>query len=219
MVLETPIQKQSLQKMVYDTLRHAILQREIAPGDQINIRKLAESLSVSTMPVREALRQLETEGLVLFHSNKRIVVNRLSRDDLREIYALRVPLEETALSRCLDRPDEKDMTALEALHEEMSRPEVMGAQWFDLNRAFHMRLHEMAGSPRLFQILQGLWNSTGPYLRIFSEDVTAVSRANREHGELLEAMRKGDRRRSKNILRAHLLNGLKAVEAHLGDED
>ncbi len=219
MVLETPIRKPSLQKMVYETLRHAILQREMAPGEQINMRKLAEGLSVSTMPVREALRQLETEGLVHFHSNKRIIVNRLSREDLHEIYAIRIPLEEMALLRCFDRPDAEGMLALEELHREMSGPQVMGARWFDLNRAFHMKLHDMAGSPRLFQILQGLWNSTGPYLRIFSGDELAVSRANREHEELLAALRSGDRNGGRRVLRRHLLNGLKAVEAHLAQED
>ena len=79
MILGTPLKPQSLQQLVYQTIRQAILEREIEPGEHINIRKLAEKLSVSTMPVREALRQLEAEGMVNFNSNKRIVAGQLSR--------------------------------------------------------------------------------------------------------------------------------------------
>ncbi|GAG18410.1 unnamed protein product, partial [marine sediment metagenome] len=93
MILDTPIKKQSLQKMAYQSLRQAILEREIEPGAVIKISKLAKKLNVSTMPVREALRQLEVESMVSFNSNKSIVASRLSRDELHDIYDLRIPLE------------------------------------------------------------------------------------------------------------------------------
>jgi DNA-binding GntR family transcriptional regulator len=215
MVLGVPIQKQSLQKMVCEALRQAILEREIKPGEQINIRKLAEKLSVSTMPVREALRELEAEGLVSFNSNKRILAKELSRDDLYEIYAIRISLEEIALLKCLDRGDKQGLKRLEDLHKQMSKPQVVGAQWFNLNRAFHMKLHEMSGSARLFQILQGLWNSTGPYLSLFSNREEAVHRANKEHAMILEAIHHHNPVQAKKILRSHLKNGLKTIEEAL----
>jgi DNA-binding GntR family transcriptional regulator len=215
MRLNKPIKKPSLQKMVYETLRQAILEREIEPGGPINIRKLAEKLNVSTMPVREALRHLEAEGMVAFHSNKRIVAQQLSREDLYDIYAIRVPLEQMALLKFFDRKDTNGLRRLKALQRQMEKPGVMGTKWFNLNRAFHLKLYEMSGSQRLFQILQGLWDSTGPYLKIFSEEKQAVARANREHVLILEALREGDRSRAKNILRRHLRNGLKAIEPHL----
>lgn len=218
MILGTPIQKQSLQKMVRETLRQAILEREIKPGEQINIRKLAEKLAVSTMPVREALRELEAEGMISFQSNKRILANSLSREDLNEIYSLRVPLEELALLKCLEQRDTTGLNRLEELHRQMSRPGVLGAEWFNLNRAFHMKLHEMAGSPRLFQILQGLWNSTGPYLRLFSDSEEAVDHANREHALILECIRNRDPAQAKKVLRSHLRNGLKIIEEALEEE-
>lgn len=218
MVLGVPIQKQSLQKMVCEALRQAILEREIKPGEQINIRKLAEKLSVSTMPVREALRELEAEGLVTFNSNKRILAKRLSQDDLYEIYAIRIPLEEIALLKCLDRRDKQGLKRLEELHKQMSKPQVSGAQWFNLNRTFHMKLHEMSGSARLFQILQGLWNSTGPYLRLFSDRDEAVQRANEEHALILEAISHNNPVQAKKVLRSHLKNGLKTIEAALEED-
>ncbi len=218
MVLENPIKKQSLQSMVYESLREAVVQREIEPGEQLNIAKLAKMLDVSTMPVREALRCLEAEGLVTFDSNKRILVHRLSPQDLEDIYLIRMPLEELALLECLEREDRAGLEKLESLHQKMCRPRVSAAQWFDLNRAFHMQLHEMAGSPRLFHILQGLWNSTGPYLRIFSGNPKAVTRANREHASILEALRSRDRKKAKRHLRSHLRNGLISIRAVLEAE-
>ncbi len=218
MILGTPIQKQSLQKMVLETLRQAILEREIPPGEQINIRNIAEKLAVSTMPVREALRELEAGGLITFQSNKRILVNRLSRTELHEIYALRLPLEEIALLKCLERQDKAGLKRLEELHRQMVRNGVRGAEWFNLNRAFHMKLHEMSGSARLFQILQGLWNSTGPYLRLFSDSERAVDHANKEHALILESIRHNDPTLAKKSLKSHLKNGLKTIEEALEEE-
>jgi DNA-binding GntR family transcriptional regulator len=217
MLLSTPIKKQSLQKMVHGALRQAILEREIEPGELINIRNLAEKLDVSTMPVREALRQLEAEGLVTFTSNKRIVANRLSRKELYDIYSIRIPLEEMAISKCFDSKDKNGLRRLEDLHRQMAKDGVMGTKWFNLNRTFHMKLYEMSGSPRLYQILEGLWNSTGPYLLIFSGSVKAVTKANKEHALILETLRKGDKTRAKKILREHLRNGLRAIESQLED--
>jgi DNA-binding GntR family transcriptional regulator len=215
MILDKPIKKQSLQQMVYKTLRQAILVREIKPGEPINIKKLAEKLSVSTMPVRETLRQLEVEGVVSFNSKKRIMVKQLYRQELHEIYELRIPLEIMALSKCFDRCDKPGLKQLDELHRKMTRAGLTGAQWFDLNRTFHMQIYEMSGSLRLFQILQGLWNSTGPYLHIFSESEEAVARANQEHASMLEALRNGDRAMAKKVLRQHLNNGLRVIEPHL----
>ena len=215
MILRTPLKRQSLQNMVYQTIRQAILEREIEPGEHINIRKLAERLSVSTMPVREALRQLEAEGMVSFNSNKRIVASQLSRSELYDIYSIRIPLEEMALLKCFERKDESGLRHLEELQRQMSKPDVTGVEWFNLNRAFHMKLHEMSGSLRLYQILQGLWNSTGPYLRIYSEDKRTVIKGNQEHELILKALRKGDRSGAKRVLRKHLRNGLKAIEPNI----
>jgi len=215
MILGTPLKRQSLQNMVYQTIRQAILEREIEPGEQINIRKLAERLNVSTMPVREALRQLEAEGMVSFNSNKRIVASQLSRSELYDIYSIRIPLEEMALLKCFERKDESELRHLEELQRQMSKSDVIGVEWFNLNRAFHMKLHEMSGSLRLYQILQGLWNSTGPYLHIYSEDKRAVIKGNQEHELILKALRKGDRSGAKRVLRKHLRNGLKAIEPNI----
>ena len=201
--------------MAYQSLRQAILEREIEPGAVIKISKLAKKLNVSTMPVREALRQLEVENMVSFNSNKSIVANRLSRDELHDIYDLRIPLEVMALLKCFDCCDRQGLKRLEELNRKMSRKGINGAKWFNLNRNFHLSIFEMSGSPRLCKILQGLWDSTGPYLRIFSESEKAVNRANREHTLIIESLKNGDRAKAKKVLRKHLRNGLWVIESNL----
>jgi DNA-binding GntR family transcriptional regulator len=120
-----------------------------------------------------------------------------------------------ALLKCFDRSDKKGFKRLEELNRKMSKKGINGAKWFNLNRAFHLCIFEMSGSVRLCKILEGLWNSTGPYLRIFSESEKAVTRANREHTLVLEALRDGDRVKAKKVLRKHLRNGLWVIESHL----
>jgi DNA-binding GntR family transcriptional regulator len=200
---------------VRETLRQAILEREIEPGGQININKVAEKLGVSSMPIREALRELEAEGMVTFGFNKRILASQLSRSELYDIYSIRIPLEEIALTKFFNLKDEQSLEDLEALHRQMINPRIIGNDWFNLNRAFHMKLYEMSGSKRLFKILQGLWNNTGPYLRIFSDNKKAVDRANKEHGLLLQALRKQNCRQAQRVLRKHLQNGIRTIESSL----
>jgi len=78
-----------------------------------------------------------------------------------------------------------------------------------------MKLYEMSGSERLFKILQGLWNNTEAYLCIFSDNKKAVARANEEHGLLLQALRKRNRRQAQEILRKHLQNEIRTIELSL----
>lgn len=215
MALGQPIEKKTLQRMVYENLHQAILERTIEPGATLHIKKLAEEFDVSAMPVREALRHLEAEGMVTFTSNRRIVVNQLSEEELHDIYMLRIPLEEMALLKTLNGKSQRGLEYLESLHRQMSSNGVTGAEWFSLNRAFHMKLHEMASSERLYHILQGLWNSMGPYLRIFSENPKAVKQANKEHAQIIQSIIKRDATLGKKALRRHLENGRKAIEKQL----
>jgi len=209
-VLSHVLQRESLVVQALDVLRQAILTHQIPPGSPINIRHVARQLGVSPIPIREALRRLEAEGLLVFAGN-RIVVTKLSRAELEDIYSIRIPLENLVVKKIFSSGVPPDLSRLEDLHQKMCQPEVTGAEWFALNRLFHMELHSLAQSPRLFSILQGLWNSTGPYLRIFSEDKKAVKRANEEHQKIIEGLTRGDRGLVCSTLTRHLRNGLRVL--------
>lgn len=211
------IRNKPLQRLVYDRLRNAILDGKIQPGAQIKAGELASELKVSTVPVREALRQLEAEGLVTFQPNKRITVNRVSETELYDLYFVMIPLELFALEKCFDNLDKKRLNGLDMLYAKMIDPATTGEEWIDLNWLFHTRIHEVAGSPRLTKTLRGLRTCIKPYFYLSLADKDRIMQANKEHEWLLEAIQKGDRKKARRVLHQHLLNGQKAIGKLLKD--
>ncbi|MFP4668547.1 MAG: GntR family transcriptional regulator, partial [Desulfobacterales bacterium] len=99
---EPLINKRTLSAQVFDRLYSAILSARIEPGSKLKINQLAETLEVSVMPVREALRHLESAGLVTFTPNKKILVNEISKEDLEDVYFVLAPLEEFSLEKAFN---------------------------------------------------------------------------------------------------------------------
>jgi DNA-binding GntR family transcriptional regulator len=216
--LGPPIKKQPLQKVVYARLREAILTSALEPGCQIKIGELAEGLNVSAVPVREALRQLEAEGMVRFQANRRVVVNDISEADLRDIYSILIPLEQIALEKCLKYLEPSSLKAIKAFHRKMSYPEIAGLDWIELNWLFHHKICELTRSPRLMQMVGSLRTSIRPYFRLVVRDKERIVQANEEHEQLLDALETGDLAEGKRVLRRHLKNGCKAIEHLLRQE-
>jgi DNA-binding GntR family transcriptional regulator len=213
-----PIKKQSLQKVVYDRLRDAILAGKLEPGRQVKIGELAADLNVSAVPVREALRQLEAEGMVSFKPNRRVVVNELSEADLHDIYSLLIPLEQIALEKCSIALGPSSLKALKATHQKMLRSQIAGSDWIELNWLFHHKICELTGSPRLMKMVGSLRTSIRPYFYLVVRDETRIVQANREHALLVDALERGDLAEGKKILRKHLKNGCRAIDHLLKQE-
>jgi DNA-binding GntR family transcriptional regulator len=211
MTFGPPLRKQSLQKMVYDRLRQAILVRQIEPGEQIRIGHLAESLNVSTIPVREALRQLESEEIIIFGPQKQISVNTLSGEDIEEIFSILLPLEEISLERCLGRFDEEGLRRLDEIHSEMENLKENTGELSVLDSSFHVEIHAVSGSPRLSRMIQGLRNKITPYLRLSFNDAGWREQVNQDHALLLDAMRQRTWSDVKKALQNHLENDLRKM--------
>jgi DNA-binding GntR family transcriptional regulator len=211
-VLGPPIKKQHLQKTVYKTLRRSILSGKLEPGTQIKIGELARNLSVSANPVREALRQLQVEGMVSFQPNKRIIVNRLTKEDLHEIYSILIPLEQIAVEKCLKSLNSRVLADLEATYKEMLSSKISNSRWIELNWAFHHKIHDLTGSPRLSKMLGSLRTSINPYFQLVMKDGSRRKQGNHEHKLILQALKKKDRSAAKKALRQHLRIGCKAID-------
>lgn len=148
-----PARKRTLSEDVTERLRDAILHGYFSPGQPLSEEQLARSLSVSRGPVRDALQQLEREGLVYIGLNGRANIARLSRNDLDQVYSLRLALERLAMVEAMRNAEPEDLDALEtalaAIQEAVARgPTVQEAA--DLDIAFHDLLYRAAHHVRLY---------------------------------------------------------------------
>lgn len=147
-------------------LRAAILAGEIAPGERIRQEEVAERLGTSRLPVREALRMLEAEGLTELTANKGARVPRLDPAELDVLYRMRERLEPLALTESLPQLSRADIERLEAIHEQIVADDDV-REFLVLDRAFHLGMYAGCPSGQLRSTVERLWNSTQAYRRAF----------------------------------------------------
>jgi DNA-binding GntR family transcriptional regulator len=177
---------------VRDTLRRAILSGEISPGTRLVQADLAEMLDVSTTPVREALRDLASEGLVRLDAHRGGVVHELSNDEVTEIYEIRKVLEPEAMRMAAKNITDEALDRAEALNERI-RIEPGSAEYVDLNRELHMTIYDAAGSARLEGILKGLLDAAVMYVSASLQHEPDIRRlAVEDHARIIAALRRRD---------------------------
>ncbi|GAA4426379.1 GntR family transcriptional regulator [Georgenia halophila] len=199
------------QQLTYEVLRSAILRGDLPAGTRLAQADLATQLSVSTTPVREALRRLASEDLVRIDTHRGAIVRGVDKDDLREMYEIRLLLEPLAMRKATSRIADEGITRAEQYWERMNTVVTPG-QWAEDNRAFHSVFADAANSPKLIQILNGLRDSSATYIRwLVVTDPELPVRANREHRDLLDAVRARDPDRAAQVEEAHLRSTFNAM--------
>ena len=148
----------------YESLRAKILSGELPPGTALIQANLAKDLGISMTPVREALRNLATEGLVTMSTHRGATVTQLDIDDAKEIYRIRLQLEPSAVSMAVLQADSDLLDRAEKLIDRMA--EASGAEWVALNQEFHGLLVSPAGSPRLLNMLRSLHEAATLYVGV-----------------------------------------------------
>ena len=211
----TPTVKRSLADDVVDRLRDAILHGGLKPGEPLREEQLAASLEVSRGPVREALVQLEREGLVIVRRHRGATVARLSRADVEEVYSLRLALERLAAQRAVRYATEEDFAAMEAvlrafddvLSHDPSEKEVA-----DLDVRFHDLIYRAAHHQRLYDC----WSNLRAQIYIFllsrnvaNPDFRVVTV--RSHQDLLDILRTRDEARAVQEIEDHMLGAYERV--------
>ncbi|MCL6263120.1 GntR family transcriptional regulator [Craterilacuibacter sp. RT1T] len=211
---QTSPSSQSLTAIATDSLRQRILAGEWSDGRQLRQEALSRELGMSRVPIREALRQLETEGLVTIVENKGAVVSQLSLPEIVELLHVRVLLECDALMTAIPRQTSTDLAKAEALlaqFETALRDEDIAA-WGILNARFHLELYRAAGQPQILAIIEQLHNRTDRYTRMQILLTGFSDRAHHEHNQLLELCRKKDSVSATAFLRQHILHAQEALE-------
>ena len=204
------ISLKTLRQQVYDQLRRRIISAEILPGELINIRDLARELGVSTMPVREALWQLESERVMVIESNKRIHVNTLTPEEMEEALRIRLLLETLAAERSCERRPDSLVPKVKGLLDDMEGAIANPRKYMTKNSQFHFTLYSWADSPLLLSIIDWLWARVGPYLWIQATKVD-LSEDYEYHHAMYEAFAKKDKRRLTEALQKDLEDAAKLI--------
>jgi DNA-binding GntR family transcriptional regulator len=179
-----PIRVATINDEVYDRLRRWITAGTVAPGTKISIRALADAYEVSTMPVREALRRLEADGLVVFH-RRSVTVTLLSEDQVDQVFQIRLRLEHLAAEWAIENVTDDDIADLGAILARMDNPSIDVEEWRQLNQDFHLRFYDCARSPHLLELIRNVWDKVEPYMAIYASSVDDFREAHRQHLQIL----------------------------------
>lgn len=225
----TPAVKRSLADDVVDRLRDAIFHGSFKPGEPLREEQLAAMLDVSRGPVREALVQLEREGLVLVRRHRGATVARLSRTDLEDVYSLRLALERLAVQRATRYATDTDFAAMETVLAAFDVALMRGPSEKDvaeLDVRFHDLIYQAARHQRLYDCWANLKSQI--YIFLLSRNVADPDFREitvKSHAALLEALRTRDEDRATTEIEGHLrgaydrvVRGYSAAETGRDDE-
>ena len=190
---------------VADYLREAILRGDIRPGEHVRQEDVAQRLGASRLPVREALRMLEAEGLVEHEANKGARVPRLDMHEVDVIYQMRERLEPLALAESIPRVTEPDVQRLRNIQEQIEADGDVG-RFLELDREFHLLTYTGCQIEQLTSMVTRLWNSTQHYRRAFVS-LSGPGRMwviNAEHRLLLDAIERRDTTDAERYLSGHI---------------
>jgi DNA-binding GntR family transcriptional regulator len=202
----------SLPELISERLRTDITRGVYKPGP-VRIGELAKRFGVSAMPVREALRRLEAEGLISFQPNRQITINALTVAEVDEIFEIRLQLEPFAVRMATPRL-RRDEATLQELDDLITRLDASGDRpdaWRTLNRTFHDAVYRGAGMPRLEAIINSLWAMIESYIRYYVQAAADVELAQRQHRRLLDLVRKGDADAAASMLAKHIASSHDAL--------
>lgn len=205
------------QDAVLAALREDILTGVLEPGDQLVQEALAERYGVSRVPLREALKMLESEGQVVNHPHRGYFVAELSVGDLREVYHLRGLLEGAALTAAVPLLDEADIEEIAGLGEDVDTAAREGdvLAMAEANRRFHFALFDAAALPRLSRLLRQLWDATDAYRSLYYQQQVNRRRVLEEHASMIAALRDRDVDRVIALHDEHRAQSVAAVESML----
>ena len=207
----TPLgfERLSIVDRLVEHLRTRILSGEWREGLPLKQESIAEEYEVSRVPVREALRQLEAENLIIFHSNRGAVVAGLSTADIEELFNLRAELECNLMAQALRNATEKDIViaeqALESMKQAGSKENL--SYWGALNWNFHEALYEPANRPHTLSIVRHLNQHTERYVTmhlLLGDD--SYTEAYEEHSRILGAYKSQDKTLVKKMIKQHILD-------------
>lgn len=215
-----PIQRQTVASMTVEALRERILRGDFPEGEPLRQDALAEELGVSRIPVREALRQLEAEGLVTFSPHRGAVVSTLSLEEIEELFELRADVECELLRRAIPNTGGEHLARAGDILDEFDAALETGEteRCGPLNWRFHSALYAPARRNFTMGVVQKLHQHSDRYFRMHVVLARGGARANQEHRAIAEAVREQDVKGALRLLRDHILGAGQSLVAFLEKE-
>ena len=191
---------------VADQIRTMILDHRLKPNEPLLQDKIAQELGTSRIPVREALRLLENEGLVVIRSHSSARVAQMDFAECVEIYKIRQRIEPLALQESIAHLSNAQIKNVISLAESLGAPDSIGAVWLERDRLFHLGTYAGITSPRLLNLITNYWNSTQHYRRAVVSTFTELDHqiAFCEHTLLVDAVKTQNADVGEDILRIHI---------------
>lgn len=201
------IPRQTIASMTVDALRERILRGDFPEGEPLRQDAVAEELGVSRIPVREALRQLEAEGLVSFSPHRGAIVASLSLAEIEELFELRADIETDLLRRAIPKMSREQLDRASNVVDEFQAALRSGEadKWGALNWHFHAALYAPAERNLTMGVLQKLHQHSDRYFRMQIMLARGGAKANEEHRAIIAAVKKKDVRGAAALMRAHIL--------------
>lgn len=195
-------------QLVVETIREKILCGEIKAGQPLRQAALADELNVSRIPVREALLQLEAEGLVSFEAHKGATATELNIEQVDELFELRAMLEAELLKASIPNLTDSDFLEAKIILAELDNTlgkENAANKWSELNSRYHNCLYSGANRPQTKDLVNTLTKNADRYIRMHLLWAGGISKAESEHNDLLCLCQAGELEKASELLKQHIL--------------
>lgn len=202
-----------LRDVVFNTLRQAILRGELEPGERLMEIALAQKLGVSRTPIREAIRKLELEGLVVMIPRKGAEVACITEKDMRDVLEVRGTLEELAVSLACRNMNEEIINELVMANKVFEAAVVSKdvVRITDADVSFHDVIYKATDNQRLIQIINNLSEQMYRYRLEYVKDARSHSILISEHADIISKLRSKDDEGAKLVMKQHIYNQEKGI--------
>jgi DNA-binding GntR family transcriptional regulator len=194
------------QQEAYRYLRDRILSGEYAGDERLNPSEIALLLGISRMPVREALRQLDAEGLVTMRPNRAAHVRQLTAVEVEDLFEIRTALEVMAVRPAVRALTNESLADLKAMTERMDRARHDPVEWLKRHDDFHDAITALGRRTRLREELLRVRLAIRPYLLMYMKVFQTVEMPGLEHSSVLDALASSDVARAEDAMRVHVAN-------------
>lgn len=207
------IERLTAHQLAYQFLRDRILSGHYETGTRLRPEHIAAELGVSRMPVREAVRQLDAQGLLTTLPNRGVVVSRLTPEEVVELFEIRAPLEGLAARLAVEHVTDEALLDLDHLLARMRLAEEDHLLWIERHDDLHERICQLSRRVRLCQLARQLRMQIQPYLRLFTSAGRNPELSAFRHELILDALRARDEEGAELAMRQHVMANANAIAA------